>query len=236
MYLQKKLATTEAKNIFYVSEKRMKSFLRKIKHYVERKMKFYRRFGLKNKSVAVISNNCTGGYVYQYFGLEYCSPTAGLFLTGEDYVKLCTDLKGYFSKGLVFISSENSKNKAMLCGSHNWGNYPVAYLGDIEVYFMHYRSKEEAEQKWKRRISRVDFNNLMLMFAESDMSTPTDIAAFCELPTKNKICLSYRDYGTKTIFCQRVADMEIPSWHPDIVLSSVCWKEIINEVLKKDER
>lgn len=213
----------------------MRNILRKIKHYIEHKIKFYRRIGLKNKKVAIISNNCTAGYVYQYFGLEYCSPTAGLFFTGEDYVKICSDLKGYFAKELVFISPENSKNKIQLYGSNNWGNYPVARLGDIEVYFMHYHSQEEAEQKWERRISRIDYDNLIFLFAESDLSTSSDIDAFCKLPTKNKICLSYRDYGSKTIFSQRVANMGTPSWLPEIVISSVHWKEAMNEVTKKNE-
>lgn len=213
----------------------MKNILRKIKRYILRKIKFYRRIGLKNKEVAIISNNCTGGYVYQYFGLEYCSPTEGLFFTSEDYIKLCRDVKGYFSKELMFILPENSKNKEMLCGTNNFGHYPVAQLGDIEIYFMHYHNQEEAEQKWKRRISRIDYNNLIFLFTESDLSEPSDIDAFCDLPIKNKICLSYRDYGGRTIFSQRVADMEVPSWLPEIVIASVRWKERMNEVLKKDE-
>lgn len=210
----------------------MKNFLRKIKHFVERKMKFYRRLGLRNKQVAIISNNCTGGYVYQHFGLEYCSPTVGLFFTGEDYVKLCNNLNSYLSKELQFISPNDSKNKTLLCGSNNWGGYPIALLGDIEVYFMHYRSKEEAEQKWYRRILRMNYENVIFVFAESDLSTAENIEAFCELPTENKVCLSYHDYGRKTIFSQRVADMETPSWLPEIVIDSVEWKKTMNEVLK----
>lgn len=206
----------------------MKNLLRKAKHILERKLKFYRRIGLKNKSAAIISNNCTGGYVYQYFGLTYNLPTAGLFFTGADYVKLCENTAHYFSHELQFISPEESKNKERLKNTNRWGEYPIARCDDIEIYFMHYHSEEEASAKWRRRISRVNYENMVFLLAESELSTATDIHSFCELSAPYKVCLTYHDYGDKTIFSSRVAEMDAPSWLPEIVLSSVNWKNVLN--------
>ncbi len=213
----------------------MKSFLRKIKHFIERKLKFYKRIGLKNKKAAIISNNCTGGYIYQHFGLEYYSPTAGLFFTGEDYVKLCKNVKYYFSKKLEFIPYKDSKNFELLSTSNRWGEYPVAKIDDIEVYFMHYKSEQEAASKWYRRISRVNYDNMVFLFAESEISTKADINAFCSLADVNKVCLTYNDYGGGTIFSKQVSCMEAPSWLPEIVLHIVDWKKVLNKLVENNE-
>ena len=54
-------------------------------------------------SNTIISNNCWGGNVYQKFGLKYTSPTIGLFMIGEDYVKFCKNLRYYSTLNLKFI-------------------------------------------------------------------------------------------------------------------------------------
>lgn len=52
-----------------------------------------KRFGLKNKKFSIISNNCWGGIVYDIFGLQYLSPTIGLFMFSDDYIRFCENLK-----------------------------------------------------------------------------------------------------------------------------------------------
>ena len=139
----------------------LKELLKPYYHKLKRNLKFYRRIGLRNRDFTIISNNCTAGYVYQYFGLPYNTPTAGLFFTTEDYLKLIKNPKKYLENcRLDFIEPHNSKNYALLKDTYCFGKYPVANLLDIELYFMHYYSRKQAEEIFIRRSSRIDYNNL----------------------------------------------------------------------------
>jgi uncharacterized protein (DUF1919 family) len=69
----------------------MKTIKQKIKTVYQKieniAVKPIRRQLLNDHSFSIISNNCWGGFVYQYFGLKYSSPFAGLFLFSKDYLK-----------------------------------------------------------------------------------------------------------------------------------------------------
>src|SRR5699024_4328392 len=62
-----------------------------------------RRLKLTHRDITIISNNCWGGFIYQKYGLEYRTPTIGLFFLGDDYVKFCSKLEFYLSKPIEFI-------------------------------------------------------------------------------------------------------------------------------------
>ena len=70
--------------------------------------------GKVNPNFTIISNNCWAGHVYRYFNVPYQTPTIGLFIFSEDYVKFCKQLKDYLSSELKFISIEESKYKDIL--------------------------------------------------------------------------------------------------------------------------
>lgn len=167
---------------------KFKNAITKIKNayhcYLERKK-------LKNKDFCIISNNCWGGFIYQNFGLKYNTPTIGLFIYEKDYVKFCSDLKYYLSLPLEFIEIENSKYYAKATNDgKNKITYPVAKLGDIEIFFMHYKSQAEAIEKWERRKKRINFNNLLFKMSERTDCDEQTITEFCNLPHKNKICFT----------------------------------------------
>ena len=144
---------------------------------------FMRRRKLKNKDFSIISNNCWGGFIYQYFGMKYSSPTIGLFIMESDYLKMVTDLKGYMDKELVFINPKESRfyDKITNNGIKEI-KYPVALLGDVEIFFMHYKSKEEVLDKWERRKKRINYNKLLVKFSERIDASEEMIKKFCELP------------------------------------------------------
>lgn len=209
----------------------MRNILRKLKKWMNRRIKAFRCVGLKGKDFSIIANNCTGGYVYQYFGLKYNTPTIGCFFETKDYIKFCASLKYYLTQELVFIDYSESKNKELLEGSNRWGEYPVAKLDDIEIYFMHYKSKEEAQAKWKRRISRLNFNRLCYMYCENEDCKIEDIKAFCALDNVKTYCFTYNKYDVhSSIYSEEVANLEEHAWKPKIVVNLVNWKEELNKL------
>ncbi|MDU2670586.1 MAG: DUF1919 domain-containing protein [Clostridium sp.] len=143
----------------------------------------------KNKDFSIISNNCWGGFVYQHLKLDYKTPFIGLFLLPDDYIKLLNNLEYYLGCNLKF--TDNPKHVAKVDGKE----YPVGILDDVEIYFMHYKSKEEALEKWNRRVKRLNFNNLFIVFAETKLCSKTNIDEFNKVKYKNKICFTAKKYN-----------------------------------------
>ena len=142
---------------------------------------------LLEKNFTIISNNCWGEMVYQKYGLQYQTPTVGLFILGHDFVKLCLDWEKYFSMELKFIPWDHSSYYSHLKGKEP---YPIALLGDIEVYFMHYHSEIEAAQKWNRRIKRINPDKIIFKLSQREECSKDDIITFMNIPC-NKVCFSY---------------------------------------------
>lgn len=143
---------------------------------------------LKSKDFTIISNNCWGGAIYQKYGLEYRSPTVGLYILGHDFVKLCSDWERYMKLQLEFIPWESASYYYALKDKEK---YPVAKLGDIEIYFMHYRSEQEAAEKWYRRAKRINPEKMIFKLSQREGCSKEDIEAFMALPLKNKVCFAY---------------------------------------------
>lgn len=153
------------------------------------------RLMLKNKNFTIISNNCWGGLISQKYGLPYRSPTCGLLILGEDYIKFCANLKHYLSQKIEFVDFSEGKYSHLFKGAE----FPVGKLGDIEIYFMHYHSNEEAAEKWYRRASRVNFDCIIYKISERETFTPEIMQKFIELPLENKLIFASKKYTEDTI-------------------------------------
>ena len=172
----------ESMNFFY---RKIKNAYIKVKEAVK---KANLRSKLNRKDFTIIANNCWGSFTYQKFGLKYNSPTIGLYILGHDFVKLCSDWKSYFEKELQFIPWEECSYYYAL---KNVNPYPVAKLGDIEIYFMHYYSKDEAKEKWERRIKRINPECMLFKLSQREECSKKDVECFMRLPLKNKLCFAY---------------------------------------------
>ena len=68
----------------------------KIKEKIDlRYFKNNRQSKLKNTLFTIISNNCYAGWVYRYFNLPYYTPTVGLFIMTDDYIKLLNNCQNF---------------------------------------------------------------------------------------------------------------------------------------------
>ena len=167
--------------------------MNKIIHYFnysfcEKIKQIYRCSQLYSTDFSIISNNCWGGFIYQYFGLQYLSPTIGLFIPGNDFVKFCSKIKHYLSFELEFINWNDCRLYPIIKDKKP---YPIAKLDDIEIYFMHYSSVKEAEEKWNRRKKRINPNRILYKLSQREGCSKEDIEKFLSLNLNNKICFSY---------------------------------------------
>ena len=143
---------------------------------------------LKKKQFTIISNNCWGGYVYRLFDLRYQSPTIGLFIMPEDYLRFINNLEYYINEcKLSFIKPEESHSYAFLRDKKSFGSYPIGVLDDIEICFMHYRTEEEAFKKWTRRCQRIVWDNLIIKFCDQNGCKKKHIEQFNKIDRYDKM-------------------------------------------------
>jgi uncharacterized protein (DUF1919 family) len=162
--------------------------------HVRRKLRHLEKHLLKRTDFSIISNNCWGGFVYQYYGLPYRTPFIGLFLFPSDYLKLLQNLRHYLDQDLVFIGPDQTRYRDDLIKWNRLGAYPIGRLDDIEIHFQHFTSDREAREKWTRRLSRLNAENLIVKFCDRDGCTRADIALFDALPYERKICMTAKAY------------------------------------------
>lgn len=153
--------------------------------------RFFVKRSIKNKDFSIISNNCWAGRVYQYLDMPYLSPTAGLYFFAPDYIKFVSDLRRYLDTPLRFINPEESKYYNEI-KKRNHTDKPIGILDDVEIVFLHYKTREEAEEKWNRRKERVNFDNIILKFSRMNLCSDKEIEAFDALEFRNKFVLNNR--------------------------------------------
>lgn len=153
-----------------------------------------RKKKLKFHDFTIISNNCWGGCVYESYGLQKKSPTVGLFMFAEDYIKFVRNLKKYANLELNFIKPEESKWKNFFEQDKNFGTYPIGLIQDIEIFFLHYHSRTEAKEKWERRCKRINWEKILIKFNDQNNCSEEDVKHFFELPYKNKLFFTIKDW------------------------------------------
>lgn len=143
--------------------------------------KHKKRKKLEIKEPSIIASNCVGTFIYSDMNLRWCSPTVNLMIEMPDFVKFVERLVWYLEQNITFIDDPDH-------------DYPVGMLGDIKLFFVHYKTPEEALEKWETRKRRIDPDNLYIIGCEKDGCTYETIQRFDKLPYKNKAILTKQEY------------------------------------------
>lgn len=146
------------------------------------------RLRLRNKRFTLITQNCIGGIIYHNLGLEFLSPTINMRIgTLEDFLEFCSNFQQYMQLPLVQdISSQES--------------YPVGTLGRIKIHLNHYKTFEEAVQKWESRKAKIQFDNIYIIATdwggEGDINAlPREyIERWASVKCKNLIVFTQKKY------------------------------------------
>ncbi len=139
-----------------------------------------RRRRLKNYDFSIISTNCCATIMYHDLGLRFASPTINLTIGIDDFLKLASSLEWYMDQKLIWGGVQE--------------DYPVGMLGDVKVNFIHYKTFEEAAQKWEERKKRINWNNLFITATDRGGCTYETIRRFEQLPYKNKVIFTHVRY------------------------------------------
>jgi uncharacterized protein (DUF1919 family) len=157
---------------------------------IDRLLASRRRKKLLNTDFTVISDTCFAGMdIYAKFGLQYTSPTVGLYIPSRDYIYFLEHFTKIITQPLYFKKiAKDGQSKT----------YPIGILGDeVEIRFVHYKNEIEAAQKWKRRCARINFDNLFFILSDREGYDGKLLDRFAALPFRNKIYFSASDCGNK---------------------------------------
>ncbi len=137
---------------------------------------FKKYIELYESKISIMCNTCFGGLLCYRLGMEFLSPFINLFLSSSDFLKIMMNIKQYMSQPLVFWKYGFEPNLKR--------EYPIMSLGDTTLHFNHYKTIEEAEESWTRRLKRINYDNI---FVECVLENETDAKKFADLPYQKKL-------------------------------------------------
>ena len=108
---------------------------------------------LKAQDFSILSQNCIGGVFYHDMGMQFKSPTINLYFKCPDFVKFILNLDYYLSLEMKVTQGPE---------------FPIGRLDDIEIYFQHYASCEEAKNKWEERKRRINKEKIVVLCTDRD--------------------------------------------------------------------
>ena len=150
----------------------------------------WRRSKLKNHTFSIISNTCIGGVITNSVGEQFRSPTVNLVIYEEEFLTFCEHLADYAHCPLVPADPELEARMG----------YPVgrllgqgAGLPDLTVYFVHYKTFDEARDAWHKRFDRVCYEDLFLLMDRGMDATEDILDRFHRLPHPHKVFFTHRE-------------------------------------------
>lgn len=176
-------------NIFYRLINKIRNQVWSWRH--EQLMKTYQK-RLIRKDTTIISMNCTGGILSHDLNLKFLSPTVNLYFRAEDFIKFCERLDYYLSID-TFTECKDPK----IVGDRK---YPIAYLDDIVVFFVHYKSFSEAVSKWNERKKRVNKDNIAIFNTDREGMTESLKQRFEKLPYRKVMFVNHPQPKYKSCF------------------------------------
>lgn len=145
-----------------------------------------RRKKLINRNFTIISNNCWGGVCYEYFGLKKQTPTVGMYFFADEYIRFLSNLKDYLNKEINVCSAAESKYYDELV-KREQSSVLVGFLGDVEFVLLHYHDKKSAIEKWKRRVNRINWDNMIYKFSYMNNCKDEHIKRFEEIAIRDNV-------------------------------------------------
>lgn len=168
-------------------EMQIQTMKKRIKSLLKSTIKSIKYRKLYTNTPSIISNNCSGVFLYKKFNCKYLSPTINLQISPVDYIKFCKNLEYYLSIKIDEIEKPDNIGFKALGGEII--NFPVGKLDDLTIYFQHYKDFKSAESKWEERKLRINYDKLFFILIDTfcDVDTVKD---FFSIPYKNKIFMT----------------------------------------------
>lgn len=149
-----------------------------------------RKARLKNHDFTIISNTCVGGVMTHFVGEQFRSPTVNLIIWEEQFLAFCKHLKEYADCPVERLTEEEEKKFAAM--SYPKGVLRGGELPDVFLLFVHYKSFEEAKQKWEERYKRINYDNLYIVMDRGIEAHDEILDEFNALPYEHKVIFTHK--------------------------------------------
>ena len=138
------------------------------------------------KTPTIICSTCIGGMISHNLGLRFMSPTVNIWMTPSDLIKFVSDLDKYLASEISFVKS-------------TYYDFPVGKIDDITVYFQHYTTEEDAENKWNERKTRIDKENLFIITDDKNV-TDEEVQTLLNVKCKRLVIFTTDDTKKEPFF------------------------------------
>lgn len=157
---------------------------------VHNREKRFKNVAISNSDVTILANTCVGGQMYHDLGLQFLSPTINVLFGNRGMIDFVKHLDEYADADLSDTGKTvpNPGGKPFLVGLLRKDGLP-----DVEVIFGHYRSFEEAKEKWFERYPRINHDKIFLVitamaehehaYIDEYVSLPYPKIIFTDLPS-----------------------------------------------------
>lgn len=148
-----------------------RSFRKRFRNEIERAK-------LKNIDFTLFSQNCIGSVMYHDLGLQFRSPTINMLFEPKGFIQFMKELRWFLQQPIRFLHSDKK--------------YPVGEIGGVQIEFVHYHSEEEVLVSWKKRMERINWDNVFVLCCDEGLSHD-DMVEFDNLPYQNKILFMHQN-------------------------------------------
>ncbi len=146
------------------------------------------------ESFTIISDDCWSYGPYVDFRVKFSTPFIGIRIEPPCYLELLKDIQGYVESPLTFINY-SKYNHVNSWREKDRLDFPIARLKNgIELLFVHESNEDIGREKWQRRLTRINWNNLFIKFRESSWGfDPQYLIEFDQLEYEYKICFTMEE-------------------------------------------
>ncbi len=110
-------------------------------------------YPVQTDKFTIISQNCIGGVFYHDLGMQFLSPTINLYIKACDFSRFVLNLRSYLNMELEMYWLET---------------YPIGTLGDITIYFQHYKTCSDAKAAWEKRTARINWEKILVLSTDHE--------------------------------------------------------------------
>ena len=153
----------------------------------------YRAKKLTNHEFSIISNTCVGGVMTHNVGEQFRSPTVNLIIYEEQFLVFCHHLKEYAECPVELPTSEEQELFAKYPHPVGILRGKDAGLPDINLLFVHYKTFEEAKEKWEARFRRLNYHDIFIVMDRGMDARDEILDEFHKLPYKHKVFFTHKE-------------------------------------------
>ena len=144
--------------------------------------------------VSLLSMNCVGGILYHDCESKFISPTIDLYFSASDFIKFVNDLDIYLAQTPRVVMGPE---------------FPIGDLQDIKIYFMHYKTPEEALAKWEERKKRISKDKIFVIMVDRNGFDDQDFENFKKIKYPKFLLTNKKEHIFKdSVYMPRYKDLD----------------------------